>query len=224
MLANFGFYGLLMFDITFATIIIFQLFARSKKKRQNNEVKKHTGHNSAEEWIAYDKGREDEQKVLMDFIGKWDGQTNSAMGTQLMITFINVYKDVLIKELINHNPPVGSYKETFYIQLLFNAIKSVDKSGVRVGYEREGGFTKKDMREAMIWMGSFLLAGSDKVILNSSKVECSICGAIGKVQVSDVEWDQCRRCDGSGYVSAYRQVNIEKTADEYLLNFKKRNE
>lgn len=49
----------------------------------NEEYKKMTGHSNIHEHIVYDKGREDEQTVILDWIKKWDGSTNSTLGQLL---------------------------------------------------------------------------------------------------------------------------------------------
>jgi hypothetical protein len=51
------------------------------------DFKQVTGHNSPKEMIAYEKGREDEQEVIMKWIEQWDGSSNSAMGTLLKKKF-----------------------------------------------------------------------------------------------------------------------------------------
>lgn len=48
------------------------------------EHQKITGHNTITESEKYDKGRDDEQEVVMEWIKNWDGSTNSALGTLLM--------------------------------------------------------------------------------------------------------------------------------------------
>ena len=42
-----------------------------------------TGFKTPSELAAYEKGREHEQKVIMEWIRKWDGSTNSEMGSLL---------------------------------------------------------------------------------------------------------------------------------------------
>jgi hypothetical protein len=48
-----------------------------------SEHEKMTGHKTAELQAAYDRGYEANEKVIMDWIAKWDGSTNSAMGELL---------------------------------------------------------------------------------------------------------------------------------------------
>lgn len=42
------------------------------------------GFKTDEELTAYEKGRSDEQKVLEEWIKKWNGETNSSLGKLLM--------------------------------------------------------------------------------------------------------------------------------------------
>lgn len=56
------------------------------------DFKQVTGHDSSKEMIAYEKGREDEQQVITEWIEKWDGSTNSGMGELLNKKF-NERKD-----------------------------------------------------------------------------------------------------------------------------------
>ena len=51
------------------------------------DFKQVTGHDSPKEMMAYEKGREDEQKVCADWIEKWDGKSNSVMGALLKKKF-----------------------------------------------------------------------------------------------------------------------------------------
>lgn len=55
----------------------------------SEEHKKITGFNTPEESIAYDKGREDEETVLINWIINWDGSTNSRLGQILYDLCIN---------------------------------------------------------------------------------------------------------------------------------------
>lgn len=60
-------------------------------------IKPH-GWNTDAEWLAYEKGREDEEKVLLEFVNKWDGKNNSAMGTSLHNAFLRfMYKNSIKK-------------------------------------------------------------------------------------------------------------------------------
>lgn len=61
-------------------------------KKRNANIKKHTDHNSLEEWNAYDKGRADEETVITEWIEKWDGKTNSGMGQILTKKFHELYE------------------------------------------------------------------------------------------------------------------------------------
>jgi hypothetical protein len=54
------------------------------------EFEKHTGFLTHEEFAAYEKGREDEEKTITDWIEKWDGSTNSAMGDLLIKKFTQI--------------------------------------------------------------------------------------------------------------------------------------
>jgi hypothetical protein len=51
------------------------------------EHEKLTGFKTVEEAMAYDKGREDEQKVIFEWIKNWDFSTNSNAGQLLMDKF-----------------------------------------------------------------------------------------------------------------------------------------
>lgn len=55
------------------------------KAERNAKIKKDTGHDSMEEWVAYDKGREDEQKAFLDWIQTWDGTAGGAIGRAITI-------------------------------------------------------------------------------------------------------------------------------------------
>lgn len=53
---------------------------------------------------------------------------------------------------------------------------------------------------------------------------CRDCDGTGEVQVTDVEWDDCRKCDGKGYIDDGKQCMIHKpnkmkTLDEYNKDF-----
>src|SRR6185312_12393126 len=68
--------------------------------KANNEMedipadfKQVTGHDSPKEMAAYEKGREDEQQVIIEWIEKWDGSGNSVMGTTLKKVFEKLRKD-----------------------------------------------------------------------------------------------------------------------------------
>ena len=54
-----------------------------EQKHIPDNYKEITGYNNPEEHAAYDKGREDEESVIVAWIKKWDGSTNSAMGELL---------------------------------------------------------------------------------------------------------------------------------------------
>lgn len=56
------------------------------------EYRKITGFNTPEERKAYEEGRDDEQKVLIDFIRNWKGATNSGLGEILYNKFIDWQK------------------------------------------------------------------------------------------------------------------------------------
>lgn len=51
------------------------------------DFKQVTGHDSPKEMMAYEKGREDEQQVIIEWIEKWDGSSNSVMGALLKKKF-----------------------------------------------------------------------------------------------------------------------------------------
>ena len=61
-----------------------------------NEHKKITGWPTPEEYLAYEEGRRDEQKVMMDFIRKWDGHTNSAFGHLMNEKLNEIHKNYMI--------------------------------------------------------------------------------------------------------------------------------
>lgn len=54
-----------------------------------------TGFDTHEEMSAYEKGREHEQKVMMQNIEKWDGKGNSAFGTAMRKKFIQLRRKKL---------------------------------------------------------------------------------------------------------------------------------
>jgi hypothetical protein len=56
------------------------------------QYKSVTGFNTPEEWAAYEKGREDEMKVVIAWINKWKGEINSEMGTILHNKFNELKK------------------------------------------------------------------------------------------------------------------------------------
>src|SRR6185312_3283038 len=65
-------------------------YASIVNERKDNipaDFKKITGHDSPKEMAAYEKGREDEQEVIMQWIEKWDGSGNSVMGALLKKVF-----------------------------------------------------------------------------------------------------------------------------------------
>ena len=37
-----------------------------------------------EEWLAYEKGKQDEETLFLRFISKWNGETNSRVGELLV--------------------------------------------------------------------------------------------------------------------------------------------
>lgn len=54
---------------------------RLKSKYDISESNKEiTGFDTAAEWHAYNKGREDEEKTIFKFIEEWNGETNSTAG------------------------------------------------------------------------------------------------------------------------------------------------
>ncbi len=63
------------------------------------EMKEITGFSTNEEYHAYEKGREDEQEVMMKFIENWDGSTNSAAGELLDKKFKQYKKQELCKKI-----------------------------------------------------------------------------------------------------------------------------
>lgn len=50
-----------------------------------------TGHDSPKEMMAYEKGREDEQQVIIEWIEKWDVSNNSVMGALLKKKFNELF-------------------------------------------------------------------------------------------------------------------------------------
>jgi hypothetical protein len=56
-----------------------------------------TGWPTPEEYLAYEEGRRDEQEVMMDFIKKWDGYTNSSFGIAMSKKFNELYKESMIE-------------------------------------------------------------------------------------------------------------------------------
>lgn len=55
------------------------------------DFKQITGHNSPKEYAAYEKGREDEQEVIMKWIEEWNGSSNSVMGALLKKKFNELF-------------------------------------------------------------------------------------------------------------------------------------
>lgn len=53
------------------------------------------GFDTAAEYTAYEKGRDDEQEVIVKWITEWDGSTNSSMGQILWDKFYEL-KDILL--------------------------------------------------------------------------------------------------------------------------------
>ncbi len=68
---------------------------------EDSQHKQITGWNTMEEYMAYDKGREDEHKVLCKWIEKWDGKTNSVMGQLLH----DKMDELFSKSFINKSDP-----------------------------------------------------------------------------------------------------------------------
>jgi len=66
-------------------IHMFQLYKTDK--HMNNIIGFHT----LEELAAYEKGRDHEQNVIIDFLGKWEGSTNSVMG-QILKEFVDKHR------------------------------------------------------------------------------------------------------------------------------------
>ena len=56
-------------------------------KQPPKDFKEVTGFNTPEELSAYEKGREHEGRVIVDWIKKWNGKTNSVMGQILYNKF-----------------------------------------------------------------------------------------------------------------------------------------
>lgn len=62
----------------------------------SEEHEKITGWKTWEESYAYEKGREDEEIVMLKWIKSWDGSVNSGMGSILMKKFNELKnKDVI---------------------------------------------------------------------------------------------------------------------------------
>ena len=51
-----------------------------------------TGFNTPEEWNAYEKGKEDEEKIIIEWIKKWRGGINSSLGVLLHNKFNELKK------------------------------------------------------------------------------------------------------------------------------------
>ncbi len=60
-----------------------EYYHAQKSNYVDAECKKITGHNNQQERMAYDNGYSDHEKLMLDFIGKWDGSTNSILGMAL---------------------------------------------------------------------------------------------------------------------------------------------
>lgn len=63
----------------------------NENKDIDEECLKITGHNSPKEYAAYEKGREDEQEVIMKWIEEWNGSSNSVMGALLKKKFNELF-------------------------------------------------------------------------------------------------------------------------------------
>jgi hypothetical protein len=78
-------------------------YASIVNERKDNipaDFKQVTGHNSPKEMIAYEKGREDEQKVISEWIEQWDGSSNSVMGALLKKKFDEKKDNVGVNDAI----------------------------------------------------------------------------------------------------------------------------
>lgn len=55
--------------------------------QEKKEFKEVTGFDTPEQWLSWEKGYKDGQDIILTFIAKWDGSTNSALGTMLNSKF-----------------------------------------------------------------------------------------------------------------------------------------
>lgn len=62
------------------------------------DCKEITGHNSIEEYRAYEEGYSAREKVTIEWIKKWDGSTNSGLGQLLMDKFRELSSPSTVKE------------------------------------------------------------------------------------------------------------------------------
>jgi hypothetical protein len=69
-----------------------QLTINEFKNPITKEMLEVTGFDNLTERLAYDRGRKDEQKVIMDWIKNWKGTTHSKMGV-LLDELVKKHKD-----------------------------------------------------------------------------------------------------------------------------------
>ena len=62
------------------------------------ELEKHTGYKTIAEWSTFEAGYEGHEKIMMEWIEKWQGETNSALGSLLYVKFQEL-KDKEFKEV-----------------------------------------------------------------------------------------------------------------------------
>ena len=85
--------------------------------------------------MAYEKGREDEQEVIMKWIEEWNGSSNSVMGALLKKKF-NERKDNLgdadlhiLKQIRNY---FGENDAPIFNQTAFSVIDRIIKSQLKI--------------------------------------------------------------------------------------------
>ena len=63
----------------------------SKEEFHNKQFKEITGFDTVEEWNAYELGQIRQENSMMTFIEKWNGKTNSMLGSVLAGKFKELY-------------------------------------------------------------------------------------------------------------------------------------
>lgn len=110
-----------------------------------------TGHNIMEEHTAYDKGREDEQSVIIAWIEKWDGKINSALGDLLNKKFQELQSSIQSKDI---DVLADEYAATIVLEIDPEAttLSSLDVAyAYKAGYitgKQSTGWSDEDMKAA----------------------------------------------------------------------------
>lgn len=91
-----------------------------KEDEQNADILKMTGFKNKDVWDAHEAGYNAHEKIMMEWIGEWDGQVNSVLGSLLQETFKRVYVDAIVKKIIEEVEPKS------YTECIMKAIKSIE--------------------------------------------------------------------------------------------------